>query len=177
MISSIRRILRCASAGRAWSLPEIFPLSCAVVTSSTSVSRLLASQFRAFAIATKVLSFGVLKPHSMLLMYLVDISSSWESSACVSPRAFRASWIRLPTFCASTGILLTGSNLSVSILAGAPRENPPTERCISFRNIILRFLRAAGAGSDGDVRKMSQKEPSLMTHTCVFLLGCYNTKA
>ena len=63
--------------------------------------------------ATKVFNFGVLNPHSTLLIYLVGRSTICESSACVRPRAFRTSCIRLPTFCASTQFPLIGSRLSI----------------------------------------------------------------
>ena len=44
----------------------------------------------------------------------------------VMPLAFRTSCIRLPTFCVSTSILLTGSNLTVRrILTGVHAINPP----------------------------------------------------
>ena len=76
MTSINLRIRRCSSTGRRRSFCDTSPLSCPVVTSRTSDRSRLASHCNAFAIATKVFSFGILKPHSILLIYFVDRSTN-----------------------------------------------------------------------------------------------------
>lgn len=75
----------------------------------------MASHRKALAMVTKVSSFGVLKPHSMLLMYLEVRFAISESVVCVSPLDLRTIWIRLPTFSASMNILLTASSVTIGI--------------------------------------------------------------